>query len=115
MIGRDKTMGRGENRWNGARRALSTCLAFLLLTGLSLVHPQRSTTPSLPHSPTPSPVASSEPLTAFGYRLALTPYTFHFPRDHAAHPEYQTEWWYYTGHLRNGNRTFGYELTFFQV
>jgi predicted secreted hydrolase len=38
-----------------------------------------------------------------------------FPRDHAAHPEYSTEWWYYTGHLKASNgRRFGYELTFFR-
>ena len=24
---------------------------------------------------------------------------FQFPRDHGAHPEYKTEWWYYVGHL----------------
>jgi predicted secreted hydrolase len=47
--------------------------------------------------------------------MALPPYRFRFPRDHAAHPEYRTEWWYYTGHLRSGRRRFGYELTFFQV
>lgn len=39
-----------------------------------------------------------------------------FPRDHAAHPAFKTEWWYYTGHLnaRDGRR-FGYQLTFFRV
>lgn len=49
------------------------------------------------------------------YRPALPGYHFQFPRDHAAHPEYQTEWWYYTGHLNSGTRRFGFELTFFQV
>jgi predicted secreted hydrolase len=49
------------------------------------------------------------------YKQAVPPYRFRFPRDHAAHPDYQTEWWYYTGRLRSGNRRFGYELTFFQV
>ena len=49
------------------------------------------------------------------YQPAVPPYTFQFPRDHAAHPAYQTEWWYYTGHLNSGSRHFGYELTFFQV
>lgn len=49
------------------------------------------------------------------YRLAVPPYRFRFPRDHAAHPEFQTEWWYYTGHLSSGGRRFGFELTFFQV
>jgi len=53
--------------------------------------------------------------TAGGWRLALAPYAFRFPRDHAAHPAYRTEWWYYTGELRSGARTFGFELTFFRV
>ena len=49
------------------------------------------------------------------YKLALPPYEYQFPRDHASHPDYRTEWWYYTGHLKSDNRTFGYELTFFRV
>lgn len=49
------------------------------------------------------------------YKLAVPPYAFRFPEDHAAHPAYRTEWWYYTGHLKSGQRSFGYELTFFQV
>jgi predicted secreted hydrolase len=49
------------------------------------------------------------------FRSATAPYTFEFPRDHAAHPGYQSEWWYYTGHLRAADgRRFGYELTFFR-
>lgn len=38
-----------------------------------------------------------------------------FPVDHGPHPEYQTEWWYYTGNLAglDGQR-FGYQLTFFR-
>ena len=50
-----------------------------------------------------------------GFRLAVPPYAFQFPFDHAAHPLFRTEWWYYTGHLRAGDRSFGYELTFFRV
>jgi predicted secreted hydrolase len=39
-----------------------------------------------------------------------------FPRDHGAHPEYKTEWWYYVGHLKTASgETFGYQLTFFRV
>ena len=38
-----------------------------------------------------------------------------FPRDHGRHPEFQTEWWYFTGNLKaEGRRRFGYELTFFR-
>jgi predicted secreted hydrolase len=41
---------------------------------------------------------------------------FHFPRDHGAHPEFKTEWWYYSGHLQSAaEETFGYQLTFFRV
>jgi predicted secreted hydrolase len=40
-----------------------------------------------------------------------------FPRDHGAHPELRTEWWYITGHAvsRAPNpREFGFQLTFFR-
>jgi len=59
--------------------------------------------------------AGGIPRTPDGYRLAVPPYTFSFPRDHASHPGYRTEWWYYTGHLDGEGRTFGFELTFFRV
>ena len=46
---------------------------------------------------------------------AIPGYTFQFPRDHFGHPEFESEWWYYTGNLftRSG-RHFGFELTFFR-
>jgi predicted secreted hydrolase len=41
---------------------------------------------------------------------------FQFPRDHGAHPDYKTEWWYYVGHLKAASgESFGYQLTFFRV
>ncbi len=50
------------------------------------------------------------------FLIALSPYTYHFPRDHFAHDGYRTEWWYFTGHLRSANGArFGYELTFFRI
>jgi predicted secreted hydrolase len=49
------------------------------------------------------------------YRLALPNYHFEFPRDHFNHPDFKTEWWYYTGNLRTSEgRRFGFELTFFR-
>jgi predicted secreted hydrolase len=49
------------------------------------------------------------------YRLALPHYRFEFPRDHFNHPDFRTEWWYYTGNLRTAEgRRFGFELTFFR-
>jgi len=51
-----------------------------------------------------------------GFQLALPGYAFEFPRDHGAHPDFATEWWYYTGHLTTASgRRFGFELTFFRV
>lgn len=34
-----------------------------------------------------------------GFERALAPIEFEFPRDHGAHPNFQSEWWYLTGHL----------------
>ncbi len=39
-----------------------------------------------------------------------------FPADHYSHPNFQTEWWYYTGHLlADGGKRYGYQVTFFRV
>ncbi len=60
------------------------------------------------------PRAASAAPTAF--KSAAAAYAFSFPRDHAAHPDYRTEWWYYTGHVTTAaGRRFGYELTFFRI
>lgn len=50
-----------------------------------------------------------------GYARAVEPREFAFPADHGPHPEFRTEWWYYTGNLstREGRR-FGFQLTFFR-
>jgi predicted secreted hydrolase len=55
------------------------------------------------------------PCTASEYRRALPGYSFEFPRDYFNHPDFRTEWWYYTGNLQTPDgRRFGYELTFFR-
>jgi predicted secreted hydrolase len=50
-----------------------------------------------------------------GWRAAVPGYRYSFPRDHFAHPEFRTEWWYYTGNVRarDGHR-YGFELVFFR-
>ncbi|RPJ73640.1 MAG: carotenoid 1,2-hydratase [Acidobacteria bacterium] len=54
-------------------------------------------------------------MAASPYRVAMPGFRFEFPRDHFDHPEFQTEWWYYTGNLRaRDGRRFGFELTFFR-
>ena len=55
-----------------------------------------------------------QPLLA-QFRPALPGYRYEFPRDYFNHPDYQTEWWYYTGNLQSSDgREFGFELTFFR-
>lgn len=39
--------------------------------------------------------------------------TIHLPRDAGFHTE-RSEWWYYTGHLQDGEHTWGFEVTIFQ-
>lgn len=50
-----------------------------------------------------------------GWRKAEPGWQFEWPRDHAVHPDFKTEWWYFTGNLRAADgRRFGYQLTFFR-
>jgi predicted secreted hydrolase len=50
-----------------------------------------------------------------GFQRALAPRPFQFPQDFGPHPDYQTEWWYYTGNLEaQAGQHFGYQLTFFR-
>ena len=53
---------------------------------------------------------------AADWKQATAGYRFAFPRDHASHPDYKIEWWYYTGNLRMPDeRRVGYQVTFFRV
>jgi len=77
------------------RRILLTCACVALLASWRLTFP--------PH------------LTAGEFRQALPGYAFAFPRDHYAHEDFRTEWWYYTGHLRTkSGQEYGYQVTFFR-
>jgi predicted secreted hydrolase len=40
---------------------------------------------------------------------------FRFPDDHGPHPDFRSEWWYFTGNVVSpGGRRFGFQLTFFR-
>jgi len=57
--------------------------------------------------------AGSIPLE--GFSRAEPSRRLHFPEDHGPHPDFLTEWWYYTGNLDTADgRHFGYQLTFFR-
>jgi predicted secreted hydrolase len=52
---------------------------------------------------------------ATGYSLALGPRVFTFPLDHGPHPDFRSEWWYFTGNLATQQgRRFGFQFTLFR-
>jgi predicted secreted hydrolase len=51
-----------------------------------------------------------------GFARATAPRRLAFPADLGPHPEFRTEWWYYTGNLETAaRRHFGFQLTFFRT
>jgi len=54
-------------------------------------------------------------LGADGYPDVVAGRALQFPRDHASHPEYRTEWWYITGRVRDADGSeLGIQVTFFR-
>ena len=50
-----------------------------------------------------------------GFARALEVRPFELPQDHGPHPDFQTEWWYYTGNMQSETgEQFGFQLTFFR-
>jgi len=59
--------------------------------------------------------AALAPLLGAAGAWALPPRVLRFPRDHGAHPDLRTEWWYLTGHAQTAaGRAFGFQVTFFR-
>ena len=82
----------------------------LVVTGC----PHHTRTPLPPASPRRSNRPAGSPTA--GFARATAPRAFVFPQDHGPHPEYATEWWYYTGNLDTADgRHFGFQLTFFRI
>lgn len=57
----------------------------------------------------------ARPQEASGWKRVEPPLALAFPRDHGAHPDFRTEWWYVTGNVEDerGAR-FGFQLTLFR-
>jgi len=54
-------------------------------------------------------------VAGFTYQLALPGRKLTFPAAHYSHPDFKTEWWYYTGHLATeSGKKYGYQVTFFR-
>ena len=55
------------------------------------------------------------PAVALEYPTVIAGQALSFPRDHGAHPDYRTEWWYLTGWLNpESDRPLGVQITFFR-
>src|SRR5256886_9341835 len=88
--------------WSTTSPAFRCCWSSLRITGLGCVLWALHAAPV-------------ELTAALEFRPALPGFLYRFPFDHGSHDDFQTEWWYYTGHLRAADgRTFGYQLTFFR-
>lgn len=84
-------------------------IAVLLMLGMLA-----ACKPELPRQQNAAIQALSQPPAA-GFARADKVRTFAFPADDGPHPDFQTEWWYYTGNLETAQkRRFGYELTIFR-
>lgn len=58
-------------------------------------------------------IAASAPAP---YPVVKSGITLGFPRDHGAHPDFRTEWWYVTGWLRTADGAdLGFQVTFFRT
>lgn len=60
-------------------------------------------------------LGSSPAVESAGFARATGPQPLTFPADYGPHPDYQTEWWYYTGNLDDADgHHFGYQFTIFR-
>ncbi len=85
-------------------------LLVLLAGSLWLLQPTRS-------APISANLSVAEALSTNdeGFARVTEPRQWSFPADHGPHPEYKTEWWYYTGNLESADgRHWGFQLTFFR-
>lgn len=50
-----------------------------------------------------------------GFARVTGPRELDFPADHGAHPDFRSEWWYFTGNLSDARgRDYGFQLTLFR-
>ena len=54
--------------------------------------------------------------TGTEWRIAEPDHSWSFPSDHWPHPDFRTEWWYFTGHLESEEgQEFGFQFTIFRI
>lgn len=98
------------------RTAWVVAVAIAGLAALLAAGAWRLTRPSPPSLPALAVTTALGGGSSEGFARALAPRPFVFPEDHGPHPEFRTEWWYYTGNLLTAEgRHFGFQLTFFRI
>jgi predicted secreted hydrolase len=96
-------------------RRLLPVLALLALAATAGVYLLARPEPSFSPKASLSIAGALRATNDEGYAKALQPRVFQFPADHGPHPEFRTEWWYFTGNLATEEeRRFGFQLTFFR-
>ncbi|MCB0077859.1 MAG: hypothetical protein KDD73_10640 [Anaerolineales bacterium] len=99
-----------------AGRSLNPRLAALLLVAVAALGVVWWQRPSPPDEASASLIAPlDEAPNSVGFARATDPNGMTFPDAFGPHPDYQTEWWYYTGNVATAEgRRFGYQFTIFR-
>lgn len=102
----------GSARRHRRNSAIAVCAFLLTAAGLLWRGPVPPETSS---GASDTAIALLAAPAADAFARAHTPTDFSFPRDHGAHPDFRTEWWYFTGHLQDAQRReYGFQLTLFR-
>ncbi|MDO9085959.1 MAG: lipocalin-like domain-containing protein [Anaerolineaceae bacterium] len=90
-------------------------ILIVLVISLIIILVSIFTKPNTTESSNLTLINIGEELEIDNFKKATGPLDLIFPEDLGAHPEYLTEWWYYTGNVfTQDGRHFGYQLTFFR-
>ncbi len=88
-------------------------IALLFCLGAMVLWLHQQTKPE----PTPTSTWSLDMLLGEapdGFERVLAPRPFDFPKDHAMHPSFRNEWWYFTGRIDAPGRPMGFQFTLFR-
>lgn len=117
----DARSGASAYTWAWVRSVVArlAVLALLLAIGMVALLMVTQGPRWSPAGPVRARLLVTEALSATpteGFARAEAPRPFTFPHDHGPHPEFRTEWWYWTGNLvSTSGRPFGFQLTFFRA
>lgn len=82
-------------------------IGAVLVLGLALLNPTGNVSATTQ--------LSAPEIDTDGFTRAIEPYDWQFPADFGPHPDFQTEWWYYTGNVAaEDGRRFGFQFTVFR-